>query len=238
MPPTTPPKPDPLSRRAERTRRKLVAAARSVFEARGVLEARIVDIANEAGVAVGSFYTYFDSKEELLREVAGALFHELIPPLPPDVGADPRARIEAGNRAYVHAYQKNARILALVQHQTLSDPTLRAMYEEARATFIARVERSIRRLQRAGLTPNDVSAALSANILAGMVHEFCYFAFGLDQPKVRRPRRQAFHEEEAIVALTTLWIRALELGAAPKAPRRVPSARGARNPKTTPRSRS
>src|SRR5882757_11072340 len=103
-------KSDPLSRRAERTRGKLVAAARKVFEAQGVTEARIVDIAKEAGVAVGSFYTYFDSKEELLREVAATLFHELIPPLPKALGPDPRARIEAGNRAYVKAYRKNARI--------------------------------------------------------------------------------------------------------------------------------
>jgi len=202
-----PEKPDLLSRRAERTRGKLVAAARTVFEGRGFLEARIVDIAKEAGVAVGSFYTYFESKEELLREVAGTLFQELIPPLPADVGPDPRARIEAGNRAYVRAYRKNARILALVQHQTLSDPTLRALYDAGRAAFIARVERSIRRLQRSGATPKDVSPRLSANILAGMVHEFCYRAFGLEDASAPRE----LDVDEAIAALTILWTRALVL---------------------------
>ncbi|WP_394833749.1 TetR/AcrR family transcriptional regulator [Pendulispora rubella] len=195
--------PKPLTRRAERTRAKLVTAARKVFEKHGVLETRIVDIAKEAGVAVGSFYTYFESKDELLREVAASLYGELIPPLPPDVGLDPRARIEAGNRAYVSAYQKNARILTLVQHQTLSDATLRGLYEEARAAFIARVERSIRRLQREGLTPKDVSARLAAHMLAGMVHEFCYTAFGFESLR--------FDPEEAISALTTLWTRALAL---------------------------
>jgi len=205
------PKPS-LSRRAERTRGKLLAAARTVFETHGFLEARIVDIAKEAGVAVGSFYTYFESKEELLGEVAAALFHELIPPLPADVGPDARARIEAGNRAYVHAYRRNARILALVQHQTLSDPTLRALYEGARGAFIARVERSIRRLQRMGSTPKDVSARLAAHMLAGMVHEFCYRAFGFE-PHVPTPGACLgdLEVEEAVSALTTLWTRALAL---------------------------
>ncbi len=198
---------DPLSRRAERTRAKLVAAARRVFEAQGVTEARIVDIAKEAGVAVGSFYTYFESKEELLREVAATLFHELIPPLPPDIGPDPRARIEAGNRAYVKAYRKHARILALVQHQTLSDSTLRGLYDAGRAAFIDRVERSIRRLQREGVTPKDVSANLAANILAGMVHEFCYRAFGLEDGTTAGE----VDVDEAVSALTTLWARALAL---------------------------
>jgi len=199
--PTAPLK--PLTRRAERTRAKLVVAARKVFEKQGVLETRIVDIANEAGVAVGSFYTYFDSKEELLREVAASLYVELIPPLPAGIGPDPRARIEAGNRAYVRAYQKHARILTLVQHQTLSDPTLRALYEQGRAAFIERVERSIRRMQREGLTPKDVSPRLAAHMLAGMVHEFCYTAFGFESLR--------FDPEEAISALTTLWTRALVL---------------------------
>ncbi|WP_394844223.1 TetR/AcrR family transcriptional regulator [Pendulispora brunnea] len=195
--------PKPLTRRAERTRAKLVTAARKVFEKHGVLETRIVDIAKEAGVAVGSFYTYFESKEELLREVAATLYVELIPPLPAEVGPDPRARIEAGNRAYVRAYEKNARILTLVQHQTLSDATLRGLYEEARAAFIARVERSIRRLQREGLSPKDVSPRLAAHMLAGMVHEFCYTTFGFGTVD--------FDPEEAVSTLTTLWTRALAL---------------------------
>ncbi|MYS96131.1 TetR family transcriptional regulator [Streptomyces sp. SID5469] len=47
------------TRRGVRTRDALVAAARRIFERDGYLEARIVDIAAEAGVAAGSFYTHF-----------------------------------------------------------------------------------------------------------------------------------------------------------------------------------
>ena len=47
----------------------LVEAARRVFERDGFLEARITDITAEAGVAAGTFYTYFTSKEDAFAAV-------------------------------------------------------------------------------------------------------------------------------------------------------------------------
>ena len=48
-----------------RTREELVAAARRVFERDGYTGARVADIAAEAGLAHGSFYTYFSSKQDV-----------------------------------------------------------------------------------------------------------------------------------------------------------------------------
>ena len=55
--------------RGRRTRQRLVDAARVVFERDGFLNSRLVDITDEAGTAIGSFYTYFDSKEAVLEAV-------------------------------------------------------------------------------------------------------------------------------------------------------------------------
>ena len=49
----------------ERTREKLLAAGRKVFAARGVEGAQIRDVIGEAGLAIGTFYLHFKSKEEL-----------------------------------------------------------------------------------------------------------------------------------------------------------------------------
>src|SRR5262245_32537914 len=59
-----------LTPRGHRTRSKLLVAAREIFSRTGFFEVRITDITARAGVASGTFYTYFDSKEELFREVA------------------------------------------------------------------------------------------------------------------------------------------------------------------------
>ena len=58
------------TRRGAETRARLVQAAKEIFERDGFLEARITDIAQRAGVSHGSYYHYFDSKEQLFREVA------------------------------------------------------------------------------------------------------------------------------------------------------------------------
>ena len=54
--------------RQDATRRSLLRAARTVFVTRGFHEATTHDVAREAGLSVGSIYTYFSSKDELIHE--------------------------------------------------------------------------------------------------------------------------------------------------------------------------
>ncbi len=56
----------------EATRAKLVTAGAAVFSRKGLDGARIGDIAEEAGVAMGTLYTHFPDKEALFEEVMRA----------------------------------------------------------------------------------------------------------------------------------------------------------------------
>ncbi|HEY1278414.1 MAG TPA: helix-turn-helix domain-containing protein, partial [Acidimicrobiales bacterium] len=68
--------PSSLTLRGQRTRAALVKAARAVFERRGYHDTRVVDITKAAGVAYGTFYTYFDSKELIFAEVVEELHRD------------------------------------------------------------------------------------------------------------------------------------------------------------------
>jgi AcrR family transcriptional regulator len=57
----------PRTERGRKTLRRLLEAAASEFGERGFHDAAITGITQRAGVALGTFYTYFDSKEELFR---------------------------------------------------------------------------------------------------------------------------------------------------------------------------
>jgi len=57
----------PRTPRGERTLRKILDAARDEFGERGFAESSIVAITQRAGVALGTFYTYFDSKEAVFQ---------------------------------------------------------------------------------------------------------------------------------------------------------------------------
>lgn len=57
----------PRTERGRKTLRKLLDAAAIEFGEKGFHEASITGITRRAGTALGSFYTYFDSKDEIFR---------------------------------------------------------------------------------------------------------------------------------------------------------------------------
>jgi AcrR family transcriptional regulator len=58
-----------LSRRGTETRRRLLDAAEKMFSELGYHDASIVKITEEAGVAQGTFYLYFGSKQDIFEDV-------------------------------------------------------------------------------------------------------------------------------------------------------------------------
>jgi AcrR family transcriptional regulator len=59
----------PLTERGQRTRRKLLDAAESLFAELGYHDASIVKITEAAGVAQGTFYLYFGGKQAIFDHV-------------------------------------------------------------------------------------------------------------------------------------------------------------------------
>ena len=72
-PPATSARGRPLSARGERTRRRLLDAAEEAFAAVGYQEASIVKITEAAGVAQGTFYIYFEGKQQIFDELIADL---------------------------------------------------------------------------------------------------------------------------------------------------------------------
>jgi AcrR family transcriptional regulator len=58
---------EPKTRRGRETRNKLLEAAEKEFGERGYHDAAISGITQRASVALGTFYVYFESKEEIFR---------------------------------------------------------------------------------------------------------------------------------------------------------------------------
>jgi AcrR family transcriptional regulator len=118
---TAPGREPPRAARGARTRARLIVAARTVFERDGYLDARLVDIAAEAKTAAGSFYTYFANKEEIFDAVLDAVLEDMQEEmLHPHIreatdGDDPIAIIEAANRAYLAAYERNAKLMRVLE---------------------------------------------------------------------------------------------------------------------------
>ena len=65
-------------RRRHITRRDLLAAGRRLFGEQGLYESRIEDLTRRAGIAKGTLYGYFASKQELIEAVVSSGLSELL----------------------------------------------------------------------------------------------------------------------------------------------------------------
>src|SRR5699024_6908537 len=63
----------PLTKRGAATRARLLEAAEAVFQQHGYYEASIVKITEHAGVGLGTFYLYFDSKQTIFEALVADL---------------------------------------------------------------------------------------------------------------------------------------------------------------------
>lgn len=193
-----------LTAKGARTRAALVTAARTVFERDGFVAARIVDIASEAGVAVGSFYGYFDGKTEILTAVLEEAQQDMLHPgelraAPDD---DPVAVIRESNRAYFTAYRRNVALMRLLEQVAAVDPEFRAVRRRRSRAFVERNARAIRELQEAGLADRQLDPTLAARALSGMVGRLAYSTFAMGE-------RASI--DELVDISTRLWANALGL---------------------------
>lgn len=67
----------PRTARGARTRKALIDAAAVEFGEKGFHEGSISGITSRAGVALGSFYTYFDSKDAIFRALVKAMSEQV-----------------------------------------------------------------------------------------------------------------------------------------------------------------
>lgn len=213
--------PEPRSAKGRRTRARLVEAGKTVFERDGFLQARITDIATEAGVSHGSFYHYFDSKESLFREIAEEVEVRLVSmdDIPQADDAGPIERIRAANRAYLAAYRKEASIMRVIEEVSRYDEDVRKVRSKRDDYLAARLESAIKRLQAEGLADKRIDERYAATALGGMVAKFAEMMF------IGGAR---FAMNEAVEQLTLLWANALGLSPDADAKPRARSGKAAK----------
>jgi len=108
-----------LARRAERksaNRREFVLAARRFFSREGIYDSRVEDITRQAGLAKGTLYLYFRSKEELLAAVVHDAFDELEAFVRTRLDQDPGPPAAALFQAHVEFFAGHPDVLRIL-HQ-------------------------------------------------------------------------------------------------------------------------
>jgi AcrR family transcriptional regulator len=206
------PRTAPLTARGHRTREAVLLAARELFETRGYAETTMSQIADAAAVSHGSVYTYFANKDAVLNALVDELARDVVSELQM-TGDDPDdivQRLELSNRKYLNAYEKNARLLAVVEHAATNDQRYLGLLEDLRASFVERAVKSLRRLQRRGEADRALDARIAGEALCGMVESFA-----------RRETRagRTVTDPTTLSTLNRLWVQAVGLSVTKGEPR-------------------
>ncbi|HKU40995.1 MAG TPA: TetR/AcrR family transcriptional regulator [Polyangiales bacterium] len=199
--------PGPRSTKGSRTRERLVEAAKEIFEERGFLDARITDISERAGQAHGSFYYYFDSKEEIFREVAAAVDERLFAPLDDVIlapsGLPVEQRVREATRRHLESYRREARMLGLIEHVSRIDPEVNALRLQRHKQYTEQVAGTIRQLQRKKLADPALDPLIAAAALGALSYRFAemWLVHGAIECSM----------DQAVDQLTQLFINAMRL---------------------------
>ena len=194
----------PSSSRGRRTRLAIVQAAREVFEEKGFDETRIADITTRADTAYGSFYTYFDSKEAVFRELAKELSGTIFTASRASSleGASPEDKIRHTTRLYLETFAGNARLMSVFEHVAAHDEYFRRLFLEVRCLFVDRIAHGTKRLQEQGLADPGLDPVTCAHLLGGMIENLgrMLYIYG-----------ERHDLEHLLDEATALWSRAIGL---------------------------
>jgi AcrR family transcriptional regulator len=121
-----------LKRRGQETRRRLLGAAEAVFAELGYHEASMVRITEAAGVAQGTFYLYFSSKQEIFEDVVREInrrVRQAVSEATRDVSSRRQAE-ELGFRAFLRFAGENPTLYRVLrQAEVVAPAVLREHYE-------------------------------------------------------------------------------------------------------------
>jgi AcrR family transcriptional regulator len=167
-----------LGEQGERTRQRLLDAARKVFRERTYPETRVDDITREAGTSHGAFYLYFANKAELLEALAAetadrmyALADRLEPMEPGEEGFRHLCRwIDE----FIDAYREDAPVILAWMTARPQDERFDRLGREVLAKLAGRIARTIREAVHQG-DRHPIHAGIAATALIAMLERFCYF---------------------------------------------------------------
>jgi AcrR family transcriptional regulator len=163
----------------KKRRQELLTAATRVFARLGYRAASISDIIAAAGVARGTFYLYFESKQDILLAVIDELREQqkvFIAQLSEEENltthANLREQARQGFLAWLRFYdQRRDALKILLREANLIDVDLEPKRAEVRRGVVEYLSKRIRRLQRQGIYQRKISPEVVSHFLIGMIDE-------------------------------------------------------------------
>lgn len=172
-----------------RRREEIIRTAREIFSQKGFSETRVTDITGKAGIAKGTLYLYFRSKEELflavIRDAAERLRNSVAEAL--QGVEDPLERVRISVPVIFENCRKEAALyLAIFQQSTFMDSEhaaeMQALYEPLAHDFQKTIEEGMRKGVFHVGDPQILSHGVFG-FLASLIHRWLIMETSGDTPE-------------------------------------------------------
>lgn len=169
---TVAPLPMPPTKRGQRTRRAILDAAAIEFGDKGFHDASIVGITARAGVALGSFYTYFPSKEAVFQALVHDMSDRVRDTVSPIIRAahDRLDGEEAGLAAFLHVVREHRELYRIIDEAEFVDPaSYRTHYQTTVDSYLEGLQAAALKGQvRGDIDEVHVWAIVGMNVFLGL----------------------------------------------------------------------
>lgn len=176
----------PRTARGARTRKALIDAAAIEFGEKGFHEGSISGITSRAGVALGSFYTYFDSKDAIFRALVGAMSEQVRDHVAPAL-ADADDAISAERdalKSFLDFAAEHKEIYRIIDEAEFVDPgSFRRHYENTAQRIAERLREGAGRGEvMNGVGEIEAWAIMGMNVFLGL--RFGVWGDGVDHQAI------------------------------------------------------
>lgn len=196
----------PAGRDDRDIRQVILATTRRLLDDRRLDEIAVADILEAAGISRGSFYFYFDGKQDVLaalvREAVAEGHVAARPWLRHDDEDERHATVRHGISEGARLWREQAPVLRAIVENWRSDPRLTELWLGQMATYTEATAERVERDGTARADPRTLAAALT------WLGERLYYLAAIGVPP--------FDDEEALVeVLTHIWMSSVYPGERP-----------------------
>jgi TetR/AcrR family fatty acid metabolism transcriptional regulator len=152
----------------------ILRAAAKVFAQSGYFNAKVSDVARTAGVADGTVYLYFKSKDDLLTSIFGWAMEEFLGRARAEIAEAPASREKLARFIHLHfSLLERERDIAIVFQIELRHST--KFMEQFSTTYLAEYLQILREIieegQRSGEFRRQLNSKVVTKVLFGMLDE-------------------------------------------------------------------
>lgn len=187
--------------RSDRIRAQLLESLETLLLDGTLEKITVADIAEQVGLTRSAFYFYFENKgaavaalSERMYDEAAATATDLLAMTGP-----PRARFEKQIRGLVEVWEKNQALYGAMLDARQTNPAVRELFDEGRASFVEPLAAMIDAERAAGNAPDGPSSVALATLLLELN----------DHAVERLARGDSLPVADRIDGLITIWLRTI-----------------------------